>query len=338
MFKYLSVVLVALFILSGCDKTPDVVKIAGPTMGTQYHISWVGDDADSEKIQPLIDARLVAINKAMSTYDPTSELSLLNQQQAPLANETISDDLAEVLRDALEVYQKSEHRFDVTVGPLVNAWGFGPGKHLDERLPQEEVDQLLSEIGSDAIHLNGDQLSTDKPLYIDLSAVAKGWGVDQLANLLEQQGIHSYLVEVGGELRTRGQKPDGSNWRVAIERPALDAMDREVQLIVEPGDAGLATSGDYRNYFEENGVRYSHTIDPATGYPITHRLASVTVIHKQCGMADAWATALNVAGPDNAMRLANQYQLAAYAIVRTDTGFTAVASDEFKRRFPHAVQ
>ena len=122
-------------------------------------------------------------------------------------------------------------------------------------------------------------------------------GESVVAEVLEQQGINSYLVEVGGELRTRGQKPDGTNWRVAIERPVLDTMEQQVQLVIEPGDHGLATSGDYRNYFEENGVRYSHTIDPATGYPITHRLASITVIHESCGLADAWATALNVAGP-----------------------------------------
>ncbi|WP_221798589.1 FAD:protein FMN transferase [Oceanobacter mangrovi] len=335
--KHLILAFSFLFILTACSKEPEVVRISGPTMGTQYHVSWVGDESSAEAIQADIDALLVQVNKSMSTYDPQSELSLLNQQKQAI-DQTISAGLADVLTEALEVNHKSEGLFDVTVGPLVNAWGFGPGKHLDERLPQNEVDDLLTQIGSDHIHLNGQQLQSDIPLYIDLSAIAKGWGVDQVAELLVSKGINSYLVEIGGELRIAGNKPDGASWRIAIERPTSEVSDRQVQLILEPGQAGVATSGDYRNYFEENGVRYSHTINPKTGYPITHRLASVTVIADKCSMADAWATALNVAGPELAMELANQNKLAAFIIVRTDTGFSEAASDEFKRRFPGALE
>ncbi|MFK4752502.1 MULTISPECIES: FAD:protein FMN transferase [Oceanospirillaceae] len=337
MLKHLFIVLLVIFTITGCSQSDSVVKIAGPTMGTQYHISWIGQSEGAENIQQLVDQRLLDINRIMSTYDPESELSRLNRRNQALNAEVVSAALADVLAQALEVYIQSEGRFDVTVGPLVNAWGFGPGKHRDQKLSKEEVDALLSGIGSSAIHLDDRVLSTDKPLYIDLSAIAKGWAVDQIGYLLEQQGIISYLVEIGGELRSRGTKSDGNGWRVAVERPVLDAMDRQVQLVLEPGDSALATSGDYRNYFEEQGVRYSHTIDPHTGYPITHQLASVTVLNPSCALADAWATALNVAGPEQAILLANRYKLTAYAIVRTENGFTELASDEFLHRFPGLI-
>ncbi|MDO6681136.1 FAD:protein FMN transferase [Oceanobacter sp. 5_MG-2023] len=338
MLKHLFVVLLVIFTAAGCSQPDSVVKVAGPTMGTQYHVSWIGQNDSAEQIQHLIDQRLADINRIMSTYDPDSELSQLNRQTLALDNVTLSEELADVLAQALMIYNQSEGRFDVTVGPLVNAWGFGPGKHRDQKLSEEEVNGLLAGIGSDAIHLDDRTLSTDKPLYIDLSAIAKGWAVDQIGYLLEQQGVVSYLVEIGGELRARGSKPDGSGWRVAIERPALDSMAHQVQLVLEPGDSALATSGDYRNYFEEQGVRYSHTIDPHTGYPITHQLASVTILNPSCALADAWATALTVAGPEQAVLLANRYQLTMYAIVRTGDGFTELASDEFLRRFPGLMQ
>jgi thiamine biosynthesis lipoprotein len=159
--------------------------------------------------------------------------------------------------------------------------------------------------------------------------------VDELADLLRHQGITHFMIEVGGEVRTSGQKPDGKLWRIAIERPGAIPGERGVELVIEPGESAVATSGDYRNYFEENGVRYSHTINPFTGRPIVHRLASVTVVNDSSGLADGWATALNVAGPEVGMQLAEQENLAVFMIVRDDQGFHELASSRFRQQFPH---
>ena len=334
-------------LLSACSEeqtSPGVIeRIEGSTMGTTYHVSWAGDGSQSAHIKELVDKRLVEINRIMSTYDPESELSHINQGRYDTDDEgwiRLSPELFSVLMMSRTVYEGSQHRFDITVGPLVNAWGFGPGEHRDEPLTQEAISALLAQVGTDKFELDpaGQRMRLHSRLYLDLSAIAKGWGVDQVATLMEQQGVHSYLVEIGGELTIRGKKPDGSAWRIAIERPADNLNDRSVQLVLEPGDHGVATSGDYRNYFEKNGVRYSHTIDPLTGRPISHGLASVTVITDTCAMADAWATALNVAGPELALSIAEQQKLAVYLIVREGDGFREVASSEFMAKFPGALE
>ena len=341
---------VSLLILMGCEpaagpvsssSAPEVVvhKLHGQTMGTTYNISLVGSNSlNTTTLNNLIDERLLEINRSLSTYDPSSELSLINRgEKKPDNNGAIplSDSLTDVLNISLDVYQKSQQRFDVTIGPLVNLWGFGPDEADDKRPSDSRVQAALATVGSDYMRFNPDQqtLILERALYIDLSAVAKGWAVDQLALLLEAQGIDHYLVEIGGELRTQGQKPGNVPWKIAVEKPAYSLSEREGQLIIEPGNMAVATSGDYRNYIEIDGARFSHTIDPSTGYPITHNLASVTVLHPSCAMADAWATALNVAGPEAGLALAESQQLAAYFIVREAEGFAVVQSTTFRQRF-----
>lgn len=327
--------------LAACSQQnkEQVLKISGPTMGTQYHISWVGNDPDlAEPLQTQIDERLRDINRSMSTYDPDSELSQLNQGRLAADSDgwiAISRDLTTVLNDALGVWQASAGAFDITVGPLVNIWGFGPDARPEHSPAPEEISELRARIGSDKIELDAAQqrVRLQAPLYIDLSAIAKGWAVDELAKLLEQNNIHAYMVEVGGELRTQGVKPNNTPWRIAIERPQ-NSDTTGVALVLEPGNRGMATSGDYRNYFEEDGIRYSHTIDPATGYPIKHALASVSVVHNSTGLADAWATAITVTGPEKGMALAEQYHLAVFMLVREGEGFTERASSEFIALFP----
>jgi FAD:protein FMN transferase len=346
--SFFSVVILALVaVIGGCSReeqnTATVERIEGSTMGTTYHVSWAATGTSADTIKPLVDQRLAVINHVMSTYDKESELSIINQGRYDTDDDgwiRISPELYSVLAMSKTIYEGSGHRFDITVGPLVNAWGFGPGVHRDEPLSQEEIDKLLMQVGSGKFELDEQQkrLRLTQRLYLDLSGIAKGWGVDQIAHLLEENGITSYLVEIGGELVTRGKKPDGSAWRIAIERPAGDLAERSVQLILEPGNAGVATSGDYRNYFEKDGVRYSHTIDPSTGRPISHKLASVTVITDNCALADGWATALDVAGPDAALAIAEQQKLAVYLIVRTDDGFKELASSEFNARFPGLLE
>lgn len=327
-----------------CTPAPGpVVRISGPTMGTSYHIAWFGADDDAAAVQQQVDERLAAINRSMSTYDPDSELSRLNRGLLPVDADgwvQVSADLAEVLALALQVWQASDGAFDVTIGPLVNLWGFGP-QARPERIPAAElIRTTLAEVGSDAILLEVEQqrLRLQKPLYIDLSAIAKGWAVDEIAALLEQRGIHNFMVEIGGELRTAGVKPEGKPWRIAIERPPLDAGSREVALVITPQAIGLATSGNYRNYYEQDGVRYSHTIDPTNGYPVQHNLASVSVLHESTGLADAWATAFSVLGAERALQLAEQHGLAVFLLTKEPTGFVQHISSRFAALFPSVTE
>ena len=334
-------IFLASLLLSGCNQPLElqISKISGPTMGTEYHISWVSDkrnsiDLASEKknIHQQVDQLLLAINKSMSTYDPQSELSLINHNFNPKW-QTISKELYEVLDMAAEVTAQSHKAFDVTVGPLVNLWGFGPDKSNDQIPEQAKIDALMAKIGSDSIALRQQeglfQLRLGAPRYIDLSAIAKGYAVDILGNLLQAQGVDNYLIEVGGEIIAHGVKPQKQPWRIAIEAPNDDG--RSVQIIIPLSNMGIATSGDYRNFFEQEGHRFSHTIDGRTGYPVEHKLASVSVLHESVALADAWATALTVLGSEQGLRLAEEYNLAAYFIVRAEDGYRQLSSRQFEQ-------
>jgi len=308
-------------------------------MGTQYHISWVSTqtgsasvEVESQSIQLGVDELLLNINKSMSTYDKNSELSVINQTfNSDWQN--ISVDLYRVLMMAMQVNVQSLGAFDVTVGPLVNVWGFGPVKSTDEAPSDKVVENALKQVGAGAINLRqrdeSYQLKLKHPRYIDLSAIAKGYAVDVLGRYLQMRGIDNYLVEIGGEIITHGAKPGGQSWRVAIEAP--NDQGRSAQLILPLDNLGLATSGDYRNFFQQDGRRYSHTLDGRTGYPVQHGLASVSVLHSSVAMADAWATALTVLGAKEGLRLANEYDLAAFFIQRTESGFEQYSSRQFEQ-------
>lgn len=327
--------MLALTLLAGCEKpVPEKLKVSGYTMGSQYHISWYGGEVTPSEVHEQVEDRLSHLISVFSTYEPDSELSRLNENASSLAGQVVevSPELMSVLLDASYINRYSMGRLDVTVGPLVNLWGFGPQKR--EGVPsQAEVQERLENTGMKFLTIDADTKSIrmERPLYIDLSSVAKGWAVDDIGLLLEAMGINDYLVEIGGEVRIRGSKPDGE-WRIAVERPVM-AVGQSAQRILAPGDHAVATSGDYRNYFEDNGQRYSHTIDPLTGYPIKHALASVTVVLPTCSLADAWATALNVAGPEAGLALAEANDLPAYFIVRDGDGYKEVASTAFTKMF-----
>lgn len=330
---------------SGAASTAAIVhKLHGQTMGTTYNISLVESPTfETSTLQQRINQNLQSLNRSLSTYDPQSELSLINQQKDshnPNQWIDLSPELTTVLSQSLSLYKNSRGYFDVTVGPLVNIWGFGPEEAAEKAPSDHQITQLLQQIGSDHISLdsNNHRMKLAKPVYIDLSAIAKGWGVDEISRLLEAQGIENYLVEIGGELRTNGHKPGDTPWKIAVEKPAYQAGERKGQLIIAPGNAAVATSGDYRNYFEVNGTRFSHTINPATGRPITHNLASVTVIHPDCVLADGWATALNVAGPEEGFALAQQHNLAAYFIIRSPQGFETRPTTVFEQQYGHDAQ
>jgi len=333
--SFLLSALVSFLLIGGCDHAPEVVKISGSKFGTSYHITIVADQPAPADLAEQIDAALDVVDLSMSTYKSESELSLFNRLPA---TETVaaSPELWTVLQTSRQVWQQSAGAFDPTVGPLVDLWGFGP-QMTNDRIPSDdEIAKALASIGYQYLVLNSDEQTISKalPLRLDLSAVAKGYAVDQVADLLEMLALPDYLVEVGGEMRVSGLNPKGQPWRIAIETP--DAMG-QVDNIIALESAAIATSGDYRNYFEKDGKRYSHSIDPRTGRPIEHRLASVTVVADRCIDADAWATAFLVMGDEAALEIANQQSIAVYMLVKAKAKaeakdqFTAVYSDAFKQ-------
>ena len=233
----------------------------------------------------------------------------------------VSPETFAVLEIAQQVSARSGGAFDATVGPLVDAWGFGAPERSDEAPDPATLASLRAHVGHEKLRLDAAATTVAKQaaaLRVDLSAVAKGYAVDLLAERLSALGHTSFLVEVGGELRSRGRRPEGRAWRVAIEEP--DVAGRRIHRIVALEDLAMATSGDYRNYYEIDGRRVSHTLDPRTGAPIEHTLASVTVVHPQAAWADAWATALTVLGPEPGSALAMEEGLAAYFLVRRPNG------------------
>lgn len=328
----LAVIAIGILILASCSEKPaPVVHLQGQTMGTTYNVKYVlgeGEDAVAG-LQAEIDEKLVAINKMMSTYDATSELSRFNQYRYT-DNFAVSSDTLKVVNEALRLAQLSDGVLDVTVGPLVNLWGFGPNKRPEVRPSAEQVAQVREYVGYDKLTTTATGLKKSNPmLYVDLSTIAKGFGVDEVASILEKHDLHNYLVEIGGEMRVKGERGDGSEWLIAIEKPIT--TERAIQKVVSIGTNAVATSGDYRNYYEQDGVRYSHLINPTTGEPISHNLVSATVIHPSSMTSDGLATAFNVMGWDKAIALAEQQQLAVFLIRRTQDGFEEYASPEFDK-------
>lgn len=330
--------LIGLALLAGCKPAPVQQQFTGPIMGTSYHVTVImpsDDQAKRDKIAQGIHQTLVDIDLKMSTYKPDSELSRFNRAQ-PNEWFAVSDKTEQVVREALSISQLSGGAFDVTVGPLVNLWGFGPDHRPSKTPDADMLAAAFQRVGYHAVQTRAaDQIQTPatalfktKAVYVDLSAIAKGYAVDQVANYLSAQQLNQFIVEVGGEIRVKGLKPDGTPWRIAIEKPVSDGQ--VVQSIIGVTDIGIATSGSYRNYFEFEGQRFSHTIDPKTGRPITHKLASVTVLHANCSTADALATTLMVLGPDAGFKFAQQHQLAVYMLVKTDEGFDELQTPEFK--------
>ncbi|MDW5500403.1 FAD:protein FMN transferase [Pseudomonas lundensis] len=325
-----TVALSAALLLTGCG--PEQVNLDGKTMGTSYSIRYVtGDDTPSAaKIQAEIDKRLELVNDQMSTYRPGSELSRFNASRVVDKPFPVSAATTEVVLEALRINRVTDGALDVTVGPLVNLWGFGPEGRPDKVPSAAELEHRRAWTGIEKLSVQGNALVKSIPeLYVDLSSIAKGYGVDVIAQYLQSQQVKNYMVDIGGEVRTRGHNGEKKPWRIAIERPTA-GMEQKAQLVIQPGEMSIATSGDYRNYFEQGGVRYSHTIDPVTGRPIHHHLVSVTVLSPTCMAADGLSTGLNVLGPERGMALANLMGIPVFMIVKTATGFEERYSDAFK--------
>lgn len=308
-----------------------MLVLSGVTMGTVYEIKINSPKALEKrgKIQLGIAAILDHIDKSMSTYNPDSELSVINKNLTS-SWQPVSPDLYQVLNDALNISRLTNGAFDITVGPLVNLWGFGP-EHETGTIPSEkDIRSRLANTGYHNLAFRSDPRSVSKKLpgmYIDLSGIAKGYGVDKIAEYLEGMDFFDYMVDIGGEVRVRGINEVGAPWKIGIERPI--AGQRSVQRVVPLHDIAMATSGDYRNFFEAGGKRYSHTIDPKTGWPVTHNLVSVTVLNKSTAIADAMATGLLVLGPSAATKLATKHDIAAYFIVRKGNGYEELETPAF---------
>ena len=309
----------------------------GATMGTTFAVTVVAGDAPAAAgpraavrsgggasgaagLQAAVRRRLDGIEERMSHYRPDSELSRFNRARTTEPRR-MSRETLEVVAEALAVSRVSRGAFDVTVGPLVDAWGFGPGGRARAAPDDASLDAIRANVGPDLLEVDPAAATLRKRrrgVVIDLSAIAKGHAVDAISTLLEARGFSDYLVEIGGELRAAGANERGAPWRVAIERPVPGGP--SAQRIVPLTDAAVATSGDYRNFYDLDGARVSHTIDPRTGRPVAHALRSVTVIAPRCSLADARSTALNVLGPEAGYALAVEQGWAALFVTDDGTG------------------
>lgn len=300
-------------------------------MGTTFSITLIapGDDISMERLQTGIVETLETIENLASTWRGDSELSKFNATTASGWIDT-SFELCDAIERALEISRLTDGAFDITVGPLVNLWGFGPDGTIDQPPAEDALRALMTEVGYDKLRTRCDVPAVEKKndrIYVDLSGWAKGYAVDELAALLDQYELRDYLVEVGGELRVRGHNAEGRKWAVAIEAPSTTK--RVPHSILRVTDTGVATSGDYRNYFEYDDQRFSHTIDARTGRPVTHALAAVTVVNASAAFADAMATALLVLGPSDGPSRAEELGIAAYFLIRNNTGIEEVTTPEY---------
>jgi len=319
----------------------EVRDFSGATMGTRYTVrivddSWaIGEPLEIAGIQKRIDQRLGEINRMMSTYDPESELSRFNQS-TDSDWFSVSQETTKVVAFALEVAKKTDGSLDPTVGPLVNLWGFGPDK--SRSVPtDDELAAALENVGYQQLEARNEPPAlrkTNPKLYVDLSAIAKGFAVDDISDLLSQAGFDRTMVEIGGEVRTRGTRPDGSAWRIGVEKP--DRHGSSLQTILELKGGALASSGDYRNFFMRAGIRYSHTIDPKTGSPVQHQLATVSVRTKTCLEADALATALLVMGEDRGYDWCVEHKVAALFLIRDEDKIIEKSTPKFLEQHPTA--
>ena len=323
--------------LTGCLLQDKVEAFAGPTMGSTYTVKYVrsGDGPAKEVLHGEVEAILGQLDKQLSTYRSDSDVERFNALPAGSC-EPMPDMVRELVAAGSQLSADSDGAFDLTLEPLLNLWGFGP-QGRGERVPSaEDISAARALTGQQHLSINGDRLCKAVALQLDFNSIAAGYAVDLVIDRLKALGVQSYLVEITGELKAEGRKPDGSPWRIAIEAPRDDQ--RVAQKIVELDGMGVSTSGDYRNYFERDGRRYSHTLDPQSGQPIEHHLAAVTVIDKSTLRADGLSTALMVLGPEKGLALAERNGIAAFFVVREGQGFVTTSTKAFDELFGAGVE
>ncbi|MGD8105460.1 FAD:protein FMN transferase ApbE [Pantoea sp. FN0302] len=335
--RALAAVMLLGLLATGCERqqtpTDNGLVLTGKTMGTQWRVSLAGVSADrQEELRAKIQQQLDRDDHELSTWKKDSVLSRFNQSH-DLSPQPISQEMANIVTVSLRIGRLTQGAMDITVGPLVNLWGFGPDKQPLHTPSQAEINAAKALTGLQHLQVieraDGAYLQKDLPgLYVDLSTMGEGFATDHLARLMEKEGIHNYLVSVGGAVLTRGRNTAGKTWRVAIQKPT----DREnaVQALVNLQGHGISTSGSYRNYYELDGRRISHVIDPQSGQPIEHRLVSATVIATTALEADGWDTGLMVLGTEKAKALALREKLAVYLITKDKEGFSSWMSPQFR--------
>ncbi|MDD2723055.1 MAG: FAD:protein FMN transferase [Methylovulum sp.] len=316
-----SLILTVIFLLWGCDQ-PTVQKISGEAQGTTYHISfWSAQATDMQAIKQAVDGEFKRIDQLLSNYRPDSAIEQLN---ATVSSEpqAVNEEIIALIEQARIVSIASAGCYDLTIKPLFDLWGFKANKFSPPA--QKTLQSTLQEVGFEKIEiLDKNHLRRLNPeLKIDLSSIAQGYSVGRIAALLEQQGMDNYLVEIGGELQTRGQKPGGEAWRIALEKPLSDERTMQKIITIEQAEPmTVMTSGTYRHYFDDHGKRYSHILDARRGIPVEHNTVSVTVFHNDPTQADAWSTALLCLGRMAGLDAANKAGIAALFIEQQDKSF-----------------
>ncbi|MEW7859900.1 FAD:protein FMN transferase [Pseudomonas chlororaphis] len=316
--------------LAGCGRGDSLESFGGPTMGSTYSIKYVrraGLAAPSE-VQAQVERILAQIDRQMSTYRNDSDIERFNDLPANSC-QAMPAAVLRLIEVGQQLSRDSQGAFDLTVEPLLNLWGFGP-QGRGEAVPSDTaLAQVRQRVGYTHLRIEGDQLCKDAAVEVDFNSIAAGHAVDRIAARLAEMGIDSYLVEATGELKAVGRKPDGSAWRIALEEPRDDRQLAERVIAVD--GYGVSTSGDYRNYFQRDGQRYSHAFDARTGRPVEHGLASVTVIHPAAVMADGLSTLLLILGPERGWDYAEKHDIAAFFVIRADTGFVTRSNHAFDR-------
>lgn len=312
-----------------------LLTISGRTMGTTYKVLLAEPlGPNPQGLKQVVQAELDRVEALMSTYRTDSELSRFNAMRE-IGGMEVSTDTRTVVEAAQQIARESQGAFDITVRPLVALWGFGAGAQVNS--PSEQaVAETRKRVGYAQVKMHGNTLTKSRPdVEIDLSAIAKGYGADRVARVLRERDLINFMVEVGGEVLVGGQKLPGVFWRIGIEQPTEGA--RVARQVVHLKSGALATSGDYRNYYEVDGKRLSHTIDPRSARPIVHRLASVSVSHSRAMMADGYATAISVLGAQKGYQFAVENKLAAHLLIRQQDGsFMARSTPAFEQQFPPA--
>lgn len=324
-------VLIFLFgVLSGCGNGDTMESFGGPTMGSTYSIKYLrhaGLPAPAE-VRVQVEKILAEVDQQMSTYRSDSDIERFNDLPANRCQKMPAP-ILKLVRVGERLSEQSEGSFDLTVEPLLNLWGFGP-QAREEKIPAAHaLAEVRQRVGYQHLRIDGDQLCKGAAVEVDFNSIAAGYAVDTMAAKLEAMGIHNYLAEATGELKAAGKKLDGSPWRVALEEPRNDQQVAERIIAVD--GYGVSTSGDYRNYFEQDGRRYSHTFDARTGAPVLHALASVTVIHPSALMADGLSTLLLILGPERGWDYAETHDIGAFFVIRADTGFVTRTTQAFER-------
>ncbi|MEE1923750.1 FAD:protein FMN transferase [Pseudomonas sp. 148P] len=316
--------------LVGCSKPDPVERVSGPTMGSTYTVQYVppANGPDAVQVKQEIETILATLDQHFSTYRGDSLVSTFNQLPAGSC-QAMPEDVLKLVRFGETLWRESGGAFDLSVEPLMNLWGFGP-QSREQKVPDpQRLVEVRQRVGQGHLRIDGDLLCKDVALELDFDSLVAGHAVDLVSARLSALGIHNQLVEITGELKTLGRKPDGTPWRVALELPREDRQIAE--QIVSVDGLGVSTSGDYRNYFEENGQRFSHTFDARLGRPIAHSLAAVTVFDASALVADGYSTLLLVLGPEQGWEFAVAQNLPAVFVMRADSGFIARVTPAFER-------